>query len=73
MNNYTIVLAHGIARFDFLTQRFFKDLSVLGFGLGLANNELHYFKGISRHLRNHGFNTYPSSVEFAASLEERAE
>ncbi len=71
MNNYTIILAHGIARFDFFLQRFAKDLHTLGINLGLADNELHYFKGISRHLRNHGFNVYQSTVSFSAGLNQR--
>jgi triacylglycerol lipase len=72
MNKYPIILAHGIARFDFLSQRFSKDLSTLGIGFGLAANELHYFKGIGRHLRAHGIDVYQSSVGFAADVEERA-
>ena len=72
MNKYTIILAHGIARFDFLIQRFSRDLGSLGLGLGLANNELHYFKDIARYLRNHGFNVYQSSVSFASGVEHRA-
>lgn len=72
MNNYTIILAHGIARFDFLTQRFSRNLQEFGINLGLADNELHYFKGISRHLRNNGFNVYQSSVSFAAGVKQRA-
>ncbi len=72
MNNYTIILAHGIARFDFLLQRFSKSLGEIGLGLGLANDGLHYFKGIARHLRNNGFDVYQSSVGFASDVESRA-
>lgn len=72
MNNYPIILAHGIARFDFLTQRFSRDLKTLRLSLGLADNELHYFKGIGRHLRNNGFDVYQSSVGFAKPVEKRA-
>lgn len=72
MNNYTIVLAHGIARFDFLVQRFAKDLGSFGVGFTPAANELNYFKGCARYLRNHGFNIYQSSVSFAAGVERRA-
>lgn len=72
MNNHPIILAHGIARFDFLLQQFAKDLGALGFNFGLANDGLHYFKGIARHLRNHGFDVYQSSVSFAAGVEHRA-
>ncbi len=72
MNNYTIILAHGIARFDYLVHEFSKSLDIFGFNCGLVNNELHYFRGIGRYLRSHGFNVYQSSVGFAVSVEERA-
>lgn len=72
MNDYTIVLAHGIARFDFLVQRFAKDLSQFGINFAPAANELNYFKGVARFLRDHGFNVYQSSVSFAAGVERRA-
>ncbi len=72
MNNYTIILAHGIARFDYLTHFYYESLNKLGIHLEFANNELHYFKGISRHLRQNGFNTFPSEVSFAGDLETRA-
>lgn len=72
MNNYTIILAHGIARFDFLTRQFAKSLDFFGMASGLVNNELNYFKGIGRHLRNNGFNVHQSAVNFAGKLELRA-
>ncbi len=72
MNSYPIILAHGIARFDFLLQRFSRDLAGFGINLGLANDGLHYFKGIARHLRDNGFDVYQSSVSFAAGVERRA-
>lgn len=72
MNNYTIILAHGIARFDFLLQQISKDLGVLGLDHGLASDGLHYFKGIARHLRNHGFDVYQSSVGFASDVKNCA-
>lgn len=72
MNTYPIILAHGIARFDFLLQRFSKDLGAFNLSFGLANDGLHYFKGIARHLRDNGFDVYQSSVSFAANVERRA-
>lgn len=72
MNTYPIILAHGIARFDALLQRFSRDLGTLGLGLGLANDGLHYFKGVARLLRENGFDVYQSSVGFAAGVEQRA-
>jgi triacylglycerol lipase len=72
-NKYPIVLAHGIARFDFLVQHFIKSFGSLGLDLESAADGLHYFKGIARHLRNNGFDVYHSSVRFAAGVEQRAE
>jgi triacylglycerol lipase len=63
-------LAHGIARFDFLVQRYAGHFGALG--LALANDGLHYFKGVARHLRNNGFDVYQSSVSFAKNVEHRA-
>ena len=70
---YPIILAHGIARFDFLLNYFNKTFDALGLSLVSANDGLHYFKGIATHLRLHGFDVYHSSVSFAASVEQRAE
>lgn len=72
MNDFPVILAHGIARFDFLSQRLSNDLSLLGLNFGLANNELNYFKGVARHLRANGFDVYQSSVGFAEGVENRA-
>ncbi|HVE59860.1 MAG TPA: alpha/beta fold hydrolase [Pyrinomonadaceae bacterium] len=72
MNNYPIILAHGIARFDFLVQHWAKILNSHGISLGLAGDGLNYFKGIARHLRTHGFDVFQTSVGFASSVEERA-
>lgn len=69
---YPIVLAHGIARFDFLLNYFNRNLSMFGFDIAVAADGLHYFKGIARHLRNNGFDVYHSSVSFAAGVEQRA-
>jgi triacylglycerol lipase len=70
---YPIILAHGIARFDFLLNYFSKTFDALGLSLVAANDALHYFKGIAGHLRTHGFDVYHSSVSFAAGVEQRAE
>ena len=72
MNNYPIVLAHGIARFDFLLQRLSEISSRLGIPGLLPNDRLHYFKGIAGHLRANGFNVFHSSVSFAAGVTQRA-
>jgi triacylglycerol lipase len=69
---YPIILAHGIARFDFLLNYFTKTFDALGLNWVSANDGLHYFKGIAGHLREHGFDVYHSSVSFAAGVERRA-
>ncbi|MCM3902194.1 MAG: hypothetical protein ND866_10850 [Pyrinomonadaceae bacterium] len=70
---YPIILAHGIARFDFLLNYFSKTFDALGLDVVPGNDALHYFKGIASHLRTHGFDVYHSSVSFAAGVERRAE
>jgi triacylglycerol lipase len=73
-NRYPIILAHGIARFDFLLQNFVKGFGTTsGIDLDAATDGLHYFKGVARHLRNNGFDVHHSSVSFAAGVEQRAE
>jgi triacylglycerol lipase len=69
---YPIVLAHGIARFDFLTDRFLQKWNLFLWDLSLAFDRLHYFKGISSHLKKHGFTVYATRVRFAAAADERA-
>lgn len=70
---YPIILAHGIARFDFLLNYFNKTFDALGLDVVQGNDALHYFKGVASHLRMHGFDVYHSSVSFAAGVERRAE
>jgi triacylglycerol lipase len=69
---YPIVLAHGIARFDLITDRFLQKLNLLCWDLNLAFDRLHYFRKIASHLRSHQFEVYPTRVRFAASADERA-
>lgn len=73
MNNHPIILAHGIARFDFLIACFTRQLGPLRGFVEVAADGLHYFKGVARHLRRHGFDVYHSTVGFAAGLPRRAE
>lgn len=70
---YPIILAHGIARFDFLLNFFAKTFETLGLTDESPNDALHYFRGIASHLRLHGFDVHQSSVSFAAPVERRAE
>jgi triacylglycerol lipase len=69
---YPIILAHGIAPFDFITNRLLQRLNMLCWDLSLAFDRLHYFRLITTHLRHHKFAVYPSRVPFAARAEERA-
>jgi triacylglycerol lipase len=72
LNDYPVVLAHGIARFDFLLAHLLRNLALVGLPLEPAADGLHYFKGIGRHLRRHGFDVAHTNVSFAAGVETRA-
>lgn len=61
-----IVLAHGIARFDFLTQKL-RDLGIVS-----DNDRLHYFRNIKTFLESNGFVVFHSNVSFAAAVDQRA-
>ncbi|PYS91157.1 MAG: hypothetical protein DMF64_12965 [Acidobacteria bacterium] len=71
--NYPIVLAHGIARFDFLLAHLLHTANLFGLDLTLPTDGVNYFKGIARHLRDQGFDIYQSNVSFAAPVTKRAE
>jgi len=64
MSTTTIVLAHGIFRFDELSQ-----LLRAGVGIDLG---VRYFDGIADHLRAHDFVVHEPDVDFAGSLSTRA-
>jgi triacylglycerol lipase len=64
MSTATIVLAHGIFRFDKLSQ-----LLRVGAGIDIG---IRYFDGIPDHLRAHGFVVHEPDVDFAGSLATRA-
>jgi len=70
---YPIVLAHGIARFDALTDSFLWRINLFMWDLSLAFDRLHYFKGIASYLIKHDFEVYKTSVGFADAVEVRAE
>lgn len=72
MNSHPLILAHGIARFDFLLASFVRQLGPLRQFVEVAADGLHYFKGVARHLRANGFDVYHSAVGFAAGLPRRA-
>jgi triacylglycerol lipase len=63
---FPIILAHGIARFDVLTNNLFQ----------IDNNddkdELHYFRNIRTFLTSHDFEVRHTNVDWAGSLVKRA-
>lgn len=67
--NFPIVLAHGIARFDVLLQLLRERLHIPETDLG---DLFHYFKGIKSHLKANGFTVFDPNQEFAGSVEVRA-
>jgi len=73
MNDYPIILAHGIARFDFLLEYLVQNSKLFNLKLGDIVDGLSYFKGIAQLLRRHGFDTEHSSVAFADGVKKRSE
>lgn len=73
MNQYPIILSHGIARFDHLSISLFQRLNLLLWDRSNIFDGLHYFRGIASHLQAHGFSVYKTGVRFAASVEDRAQ
>jgi triacylglycerol lipase len=70
MPTLPIVLAHGIARFDILTERIEKKLKLPE---TVLSDQLEYFKGVKTHLETHGFTVSHPSQSFAGSADLRAE
>lgn len=64
---YPIILAHGIARFDFLSNL------LLHIDNDADDDGLHYFRNIRTHLIDHNFDVYHSAVSWAADVEVRAD
>lgn len=69
MPTYPIILAHGIARFDFLREHF---VHRLGLDDDSLTDHLHYFRNIQSHLEPHGFDVHHTTVGFAESVGARA-
>jgi triacylglycerol lipase len=62
---FPIVLAHGIARFDLLSNLLFK--------VGKrVDDKLHYFRNIRTHLERQGFTVRHSNVEWARGVDVRS-
>ena len=70
MPKLPIVLAHGIARFDILTERVEKRLKLPE---TVLSDQLEYFKGIKTHLEAHGFAVSHPNQSFAGSADLRAD
>jgi triacylglycerol lipase len=68
MKTFPIVLAHGIARFDAVRERFVSLLDIAD----KVPDRLHYFRGIRTHLAGQGFEVFHSTVNFAGSVALRA-
>lgn len=67
-----IVLAHGMARPDYLIDSVFKTLNLSLYDFSLVSDRFHYFKGIASHLKKAGFEVYHTRVSFAADVSTRA-
>ena len=67
--NFPIVLAHGIARFDILHQRLRAKLKLPDTQL---SDKFEYFKGIKTHLESKGFRVFRPNQDFAGPVELRA-
>lgn len=64
-STYPIILAHGIARFDVLTNNLFKvDNSD-------QKDEFHYFRNIRTFLKSHGFSVHHTDVDWDGRLVSR--
>ena len=70
---YPIVLAHGIARFDVLTNSFLRRANLFMWDMSRAFDRLHSFKGIASYLMKYDFEVHQTSVGFADAVEDRAE
>jgi triacylglycerol lipase len=63
---YPIILAHGIARLDVLTN------AVFGIDNDARADYLHYFRNIRTFLEEHGFDVHHTNVSFAGSVAARS-
>jgi triacylglycerol lipase len=69
MPTYPILLAPGVARFDFLRNHFVNSLKLPADGIG---DRIHYFRNIRSHLEKNGFDVHHTSVGFAEGVAGRA-
>jgi triacylglycerol lipase len=73
MNEYPIVLSHGIARLDHLSVGILRQLNLLLWDHSNLFDRFHYFRGIASYLEEQGFQVYKTGVRFAASTTDRAQ
>jgi triacylglycerol lipase len=77
MQPYPIILAHGIARFDWLTESIWQRIKLTLWQPHLffesLFDRLHYFNGVATYLKRHDFDVHKTSVRFAASPATRAQ
>ncbi len=73
MNDYPIILAHGIARFDFLLEYLVQNSKLFNIKISDLVDGLSYFKGITQFLRRKGFDAEHSNVAFADGVKKRSE
>jgi len=66
MGTYPIVLCHGMARFDVLTNLLW------GLDNRATRDGLHYFRNIRAHLMHHGFDVHHANVDWARGVDVRA-
>ncbi|MAT98892.1 MAG: hypothetical protein CL608_17245 [Anaerolineaceae bacterium] len=72
-NEYPIVLAHGIVRFDELRRPLISTLQVLLADRNLAPDRTHYFRRIRSFLQKHQFEVYHSDVSWASDVSIRGQ
>ncbi|OVE73459.1 hypothetical protein BVX93_01540 [bacterium B13(2017)] len=70
---YPIILAHGIARFDVLTNSILKFINRILCERSIDLDNLHYFKGMRSFFKHQGYEVYSTNVAFAKSIVSRAE
>ncbi len=70
-NNYPIVLAHGIARFDELRRLLFEWGKALLADRNKVPDRTHYFRRIKSHLRDHNIEAFHATVSWASDVSVR--
>ena len=69
---FPFVLAHGIARPDYLIDSLFRTLNLSLYDFSFVSDRFAYFKGIASHLKKHEVEVFHSRVSFAAGVGVRS-